>query len=925
MTPPESSFACSLIIALLVKRTVEEEDESKFVELLNAIPTDLQGNIFVELEKTPEGLAKIQRHFKHFKCGGNEWRYSKAKRWLLQDSEAALNLPNFGLTERERYRLYHEMRQESRRGWVFSSEKVLPYFRISHSDRLFEIVKDGYFKDFDEVLRQSGNTSSKLRMRLICYLTEKKQMGAVANLVDTYPGSAKTKKRLTWELIAKDPLNNFERLFDERGGLIFSEKRLYIALRNLVRELHTRSISNVHMRAKKMIRLLEMVPKTYQADAIEYALQQLTYRMKKMPPKESLQTKHAFDFLKICLKFEDLSTALRRVRSADLTISRTAMRYLYRWRNLPPKLLQEVVSHSLVALRGSGIYLMQLTRQEWERTEAFNIAIPFAFEQFPERAPMMRYFFNEIEPRLAGLDEGKRAKCLRCFETLMTFRRNEGVVCYYLLTNLAEVLGFAPGLIPDLERFKAFLVDLYGPLNEAALEVIRVHLGRQEATSKEILSLIESGMRERKDLDPFVFTQVVPAVVNLRNTSIQRACRYNLFTIFRDQEKERAFLRLCSPGGIPLTRLVPVMLLANLSSKEEEPVGGALRLLGEHVRTHKSMYKDRSRGVTQAMQLFLMTVGQGADAKAQFLMRHLPLAFVEDVEELKMKVAFLTCVAHLNLYNESLKEATLSIEEIKERVVKSLREKIQLFTINEEEFLHRYQDVFATGRLQGLFEMYVSRFHTKYELRKVMREFYQRVMFGDFKVWRYKKTQSPHLAKLHAKHSAFLEAWKSDSAPERIDIGGKAYDVVNSGEAIDLLKAAGVGDTCLRIDGGENADCLMAYTNDGKYRIFAIKDPETGEVVARQMARVLFDKNGNPVIHISRYYGASSPVMVQALLEKAKKVAADLETKVYVYHKPSEDDSGVLLKSLGSPVPFEYVDGIGRTNGCYTISGREIM
>jgi len=144
--------------------------------------------------------------------------------------------------------------------------------------------------------------------------------------------------------------------------------------------------------------------------------------------------------------------------------------------------------------------------------------------------------------------------------------------------------------------------------------------------------------------------------------------------------------------------------------------------------------------------------------------------------------------------------------------------------------------------------------------------------------------------------------------------------VVDTDDWQDLfLCGTEVVGSCQRVDGlPSNNKCLLAYLLDGKNRMLAVKDPESGAILARSIFRLLIDSNNKLVLFQECIYPEKCSGRWQhALNDLAKRRALALGLPLYRDYTPLESEptlaaSGSMqpdaLISLGSPAPWEYGD-----------------
>lgn len=162
------------------------------------------------------------------------------------------------------------------------------------------------------------------------------------------------------------------------------------------------------------------------------------------------------------------------------------------------------------------------------------------------------------------------------------------------------------------------------------------------------------------------------------------------------------------------------------------------------------------------------------------------------------------------------------------------------------------------------------------------------------------------------------------------DLDQKRFVVKITDDPEDLfLSGTEIVGSCQGISADPSKNkALLGTCMDGKIQIVEIKDEASEKMVARSFLKLLFHE-GKPVLLLERFYPFNiSPEFKNALLsmarERAKELGIDLHVggQVYVYEGP-------VLKSLGSPSPWEYVDSslvVGNnycTKGVYEIYAKK--
>lgn len=186
-----------------------------------------------------------------------------------------------------------------------------------------------------------------------------------------------------------------------------------------------------------------------------------------------------------------------------------------------------------------------------------------------------------------------------------------------------------------------------------------------------------------------------------------------------------------------------------------------------------------------------------------------------------------------------------------------------------------------------------------------------------FRALRYASTGSEHLAKIERNAQQAYAQWREPAMPG--DASG-SYVVEDSDHPEDLLLCGTEVLSCQAVDQLPKTNkALMGYALDGKYRMLVIRGHD-GAISARRMVRLLVDESsGQPVLYVEKLYANAGikpdgPADM-ALLQLARRKAEAMGCALVCGALPESSGQGAqlpmyggVLKSLGSPAPFEYVD-----------------
>lgn len=148
------------------------------------------------------------------------------------------------------------------------------------------------------------------------------------------------------------------------------------------------------------------------------------------------------------------------------------------------------------------------------------------------------------------------------------------------------------------------------------------------------------------------------------------------------------------------------------------------------------------------------------------------------------------------------------------------------------------------------------------------------------------------------------------------------WTVVETDDPCDMMNCVNeVPGSCLAATGNpEKNKCWVAYPNDGKIKVIALKDP-TGKIHARAMIRLLTNEKKDAAgIYVEVLYPYQINWQSTAIVNMAKMKAESCSLPLFLddinvaeAEKIPQLAQPTMLQSLGGRAPFEYVDAVKRT------------
>ncbi|MGL4348002.1 MAG: hypothetical protein ACRCSV_00885, partial [Chlamydiales bacterium] len=246
-----------------------------------------------------------------------------------------------------------------------------------------------------------------------------------------------------------------------------------------------------------------------------------------------------------------------------------------------------------------------------------------------------------------------------------------------------------------------------------------------------------------------------------------------------------------------------------------------------------------------------------------------------------------------------------------------------------DNFFDKYTNFENRMRIPNTLIKYVTKLEKLNDssLFKDMQKLIHSILENQIEQDRYSVNNNPHLQFIQKEFPSIFAKWKVSLEPKNLHIDIKKQLIaVDTDNMQDLfLCGTEIEGSCQRIDGNPNdTKGLIAYVLDGKNRLLAIKDRETGKLQARCLLRLLLDsETKKPVLFQERIYPHNSKYSNQ-LNDLAKTKAEDL--KLRLYNKNAYTGATQKIISLNNSLAYEYVDGMRKivNNGKIEISAYQI-
>lgn len=239
------------------------------------------------------------------------------------------------------------------------------------------------------------------------------------------------------------------------------------------------------------------------------------------------------------------------------------------------------------------------------------------------------------------------------------------------------------------------------------------------------------------------------------------------------------------------------------------------------------------------------------------------------------------------------------------------------------ETFYKFRDPYAIftymGSINGLHDL------EQKEMKNAFKAFILSVFNDSYPTEIFDTDQNPHLQKIFSECEEIKEKWMHD-AKSPVSGTNNLIVVDTIGVEDKLLSSNEVFGSCQKLDGFPNRNKgFIGYLMHGQNRLVALKDSNTGRILARCLLRLLWDETNNvPALYQEHtYFGnVSDKNRAQELLEDmCRRRAENIGCALY-----SKSGKHPALASYGGPAPFEYVDAEQLTmtkKGVFIIPSRE--
>lgn len=430
----------------------------------------------------------------------------------------------------------------------------------------------------------------------------------------------------------------------------------------------------------------------------------------------------------------------------------------------------------------------------------------------------------------------------------------------------------------------------------------------------------------------------IEEIYNFRNPQVRKNLLQHLIFEFNENHIAEWSNISKSKGDanyqVVLHLLMSILKIQGISEDNIDALSSSARTLKSGSRT--PIYKDAM--VQQRCLPFLVYLIEDQtitpNRKGQIL-RY--LSSLTNKEDLTKNLEALIGIRNILFKFQCLSDGELNFDRLKSELERAFEHVIPEIK-NYENFSKEFEEIFGKFRSPTAIYSYAGKLQ---ELPTVEREkslkhfseFILETLKGQYYEARY--LGSPHLDAIFAASPGLKEKWiqgetipytregkATDSPTEsssQIDLNDPTqnknanWTVVDTDDPCDLLLCGTeVMGSCQNIEGDPvYTKGLVAYLQDGKNRLIAIKDAN-GKIQARSICRLLISDEGKPVLFLETIYPANiSEEKKRTLIEFATSRARSLGLPLYSYQLKEGENCNVKLESKGSRSPYEYVDAAG--------------
>ncbi len=445
---------------------------------------------------------------------------------------------------------------------------------------------------------------------------------------------------------------------------------------------------------------------------------------------------------------------------------------------------------------------------------------------------------------------------------------------------------------------------------------------------------------------PSIFEKAYEQAITYRNGDLSFYCLQQITACQHHDIFEKCAIK--SGNDVPIVdALLPMVSIANWinqSGKSLSELQHLIEILHKFIKTNKRKFKNMDSGLMQDWLMACQSLDHVKSISPEKKLSILANLSIID-SEIQEKLRYVNILCKEGWMPDTIDSDPAHIADyLKDLILDNLKNDDYLELSEVKDLETKYLKTLAKMRQPNAWKTYETAIKTTQdpEVQSFFKKTIISILDENFKELRYLEAEkAPHAARIMENHSEIWDKWKKTKY-ERIEklpfqADQKDLLLVDTDDWQDLfLSGTEVSGSCQNINSSPFFNkCLLATLLDGKNRLIAVKNPETGKIIARSIFRILWDPKANqPVLFQDRIYPPDcNKTVAQALNQLAKERAKDLGLPLYIESKRSDTDdrpNPTPIVSLGSPAPYEYEDAIEsehrefnqvvKKNGIFSIS-----